>query len=529
MAVSRSRAVVVVLLLVCAMMMAHPADASTFGCEKKWSGPSESNDMGDCDLAQHYAEDKVIIGSLIIPVIIFVLTLILYPIVFCGRLLCNCCGSNRRRPGFCCCGGSDWDGKSDEEKNAAYARSDVICNRVTMFVLWGCAVVALFIMLVGGSRLMTGYNDFFGQIDIMFDWVDGRRESIRSLTTRNGTLIPGMSPDLFINMRSVTDGMRSDISKYKDDTSNYVDIGNGVAIALAIVPNILCIIAVAFAVFDIRKCFPACLTCFFFVSIILYSALALIGLATGVITKDCCGEIDAYKAKQPGLMWWYLVPHCDSTLQFSQFRSQLNSTEQTNALSACQTMLDICSTSTSYNANLSAVRFVCAITNPVLDCQTAADADRILANTYLKAGAPVTCNSSLLCNVKECATSCLLDLMKQKAAASLIGVGNAINTARAYNEFLEPLLHCSALFDKAVSLFTKCDTLQSGLTMIGSGSTLYAFVFCLSIIFLFRGQKRFFKLAKEPSAADEEEDAPAAPAASEMQKIPAVTVTEPTQ
>jgi len=443
--------------------------------------------------------------------------------VFVGRQLCGCCGSNKRRPGHCCCGGAEWDSVPDEQKQAEYPRSAVNRTKTCTGVIWVIGIASLILMAMGASRLQTAYDSFWGGLlgpasPNLIEYTTSKIQETDTKSRRaDGTYISGMTNATFTNaLQGVTD-LQGDVSTSKESADGYVVTITKISYAVGIGPMVFLIAAVAMAVFDIRKCGPACLTCFFFLLIIVYTILAIVLSASGLVMRDACDEIKLHFKRQPGLFQWYLVPLCTKTLDFGSIQADIQQSEYDAAVEGCTDMLSICDSSSVYNPASPDIVFQCGITNATAQCDGALKFETIFNATTEKSGTSACSPAgtpSNPCDMRRCATDCINANTRSKAASALLSLSDANQAVSVFTGPVSDLFNCNVVIDKSFLAFSKCDALAEGMLLIGSGATIYAFAFAVGICVMFKGQKHFFK---PPPEVDDEKEANREPTAPEKE------------
>ena len=485
-----------------------------FQCEDSWTGPSANNSILDCNPQEVYLARTGTLIKIAFPLVVFIFTLLCYPTIFCCRQVCKCCGSNRRRPGITCCGGSEWDDETDAHKEEMYTAGEVMRAKACTFILWLIGMACLVLMVLGSTLMGDAYDRFFVELQGLPDWADTQMNNIQTtMTLDDGTLVPGFPADAVSSGLEGSAQIRTNIADMKTSADTYLQTASYVALGVGVGPIVLLVIGTLFAVCDVRTCGPACLTCFFFLFIIVYTLLGTIFFVLNTITVDVCDEIDKQLASppQPGLIQWLVVPMCTDTLDFGTIRQSVESAERSNSIDGCRAFTAICDAVQTYDSSRPNYRYVCNINNATIDCPTFNAFSRFVNSSDAKGGvtAPVMCNSvpNSACGVRQCATDCADQTQRSATAEVVQFLDFASRALRSFTNYIVPLFDCNNLLSVALRPFADCRNLAQSMEYIAAGSTMYSLVFVLGICAQFRGQKRFFKKKqiedKEPANENE--------------------------
>lgn len=260
--------------------------AADFGCAHVWKGPGTNNSITQCltDYFEGYQHKIGPVVGIAIPMLVLLVVCFSCPFVSCARYLCRCCGGCNRRPGFFCCGGSEWDDKTEEEIDAAYTRTDVLATKISTVVFAIIGISACVLMVVGTSDLVGFYGQFWDGIFGIVAWADGEISGIQNVTSiGNGTFITGLDNSVFQNALNATESLSQALYKYKQTPDSYIPLITAISDTLGAAPYSLLLVGVVFAFLNVRKFGPCVLNCFLFLFVIVYGLFGFffVGLGYG--------------------------------------------------------------------------------------------------------------------------------------------------------------------------------------------------------------------------------------------------------
>ena len=474
-----------VLLLVAALAVATPRFTLAIPdnpCTAGWSGPQTSM---TCDFGEQrqWLIEKVgsALALAVVGLIVFVFTFL----TCCGRYVCSCCGSAKQRPGHVCCGGEQYDDLPEDDIKVAYDARFVMFTKALTVIVLILSICAVAISFAGAGNvaklptvLLNGFFDFA-------EWVIGIADRVlNGLSSTNPS---------FSQARSQIADVKTQMASIKTQGNDYSSRFSFVApimLGLSAPTIVVCVGGVAgvmAALFHVRNYLPAVVI---LLTMVVAVPVGVLGSAAGVLNipmKVWCDEVDAQKARAPGLFQWYLVPQwCNSAVSFPALRVRIDNEIAGLVNSTCNDLASRCDSAPAYGP--SGNYFVCS-TAPT--CTTTQGLVNVLSAMTLKTGIPAEtgCNG---CTVQQCVTTCTSSV--QSTAASLWN--NATDANNAYNvvtSVLNEYADCNVIVDKLLGFFDLCSTLHSGLKSVYAGAAIGITTCILLIINMFLGQKRFFK------------------------------------
>lgn len=501
------------------------ATAATFDCNQVWSGPSPNNKLADCFTNTTHVVSTLTnsqhIGYLIlaiIPLVLFILVFLCWPVVTTCRYCCNCCGSSKQRPGVTCCGGSEWDMKTDDERQAAYEPSSVRNTKI-MAVLDAVLGLALLVVgAVGFGQMKSSFNGLFTELESVTAYVDAQAAGIRTLLTINTTtpptLIPPLTDSIFQSVDNVTASISSQLSNGKTSIDPYEEDVYIVGLILVVFPTLLLLLTALFACGNVRRCAPCLSSLVHYIFYIPVAIGAAVVFVLAMVSTDVCGERSLFLDNNtaPGLVSLAAVPLCTANFPFQTVLTDVQSVITTQAGNVCGAMLDICDGSATYDPANPLKVFQCAnLTNATADCPnfTAATAEQDAL--VLKSGAPVECvnGTTVLtpCTFTLCASYCNVTAVRDIAANGTTQLHYADNGQLAFDLYVQPLLNCDNVYVQALGPMTDCTPFAQSMYLIGASLLGFTVLLAVDMCVLWRGQKRFFKPnpAHHPPAVEEDQ------------------------
>lgn len=488
------------MLLVVFMVTPTAAEFSSWGCENYWTMPSSDNSVEDCVKNQdRQSQWTQWLWIPALPALVFAIVLVFYPIVFFCRQCCNLCGGRRRQPGVCCRCKSEWDQKSETEKDRAYTASDHCCVKCPAFVL--CILsLGVIITIVRGASEAESANAYLLE-DVQkntIDTFDAISDQLRVLLSNYSMSPPAyyapVTSDTFDSISSMTgyfqDGYDTHVNDYQKYVTNAIRIGMN---CLGVIPFVFFILLPIYASKNkCRRFWPCCTTCVYFFFAIVFSLLGVLFLLLAVAFDTSSGEVSRQFARKPGVFQWYVKPYCVQQAFFDSMVDGFATSEVDYASSFCEALTKNCSSSTTYDSNNPDDNFVCTVTsvNFASVCTSYTAALSVLNNMVAKTGSPA-CTS---CSFASCSSSCSTATQRQTAKESMY----LYVASRAFyqaQEAASDLLDCDYLLDLgALSVNRGCPALRMSFFLIGFGCFFAGLLFSIGIIILFRGQKVFYKL-----------------------------------
>jgi len=457
-----------------------------------------------------YLLDPKKVAPLAGPVAVSALVLILYPFVIIFRFCCQCCGGSNRRPDGICCGSSKFDSMDDDEVSSHYSRGSRWCGKIMTLVVVGGGIVGLALMLSGNAQFVAQFHNLFKSILKLLDWADGQASLIHEKMTINGHL-QGLNQSFFDEFQSKTDDMRSRINDYENNAnSQFMTKATQIAMIVAIVPCALFTLLPLMALCNIRRCIPMLLTLFFWIFCFVFCLVGAVFFTVGSVLGDFCDELTLQAEKKPGIFQWYVVPECNYNAPFGPFKDQVNSVEHDESKKACDELLNICVYNDSVwlpNDQPSKFFYCPDLSNTSIACPNVSGVVHQLDTIIVRTAAISPCNPpyTLNCTMANCATHCwdpsIRDVMSQVLNISEI----ADHASQAYHLYVEPLLSCDVLLDKALEAFDTCRPFSNAFKTTGAGSIVYGGFFFVGIIVLLRGTKLFHS-APDQVIGDDDED-----------------------
>ena len=490
-------------LLVACVSAEHPS----FGCEKVWSNASSKNDVMKCmTTASNYSSAAGMFVPAALCVLFLVCLGLFYPFFFCCRQCCNLCGGRHRQPGYCCTGKpEEWADRTQAEKDAAYTAGQRWCAKIGLLIVFLVGGGAIIVMNTGAAKGVDSVHNTLDDFEIkLLGNISGLETNIKNLL--KDILSPtgyagNMSNTTFdpldkavSGLRNSTNSIRSNFDKY----SGQVQLG---ASLLSAAPLIFMLPLVLFALFGVRRFGPACCTCCYWFTALLFCLLGLIFLIFAVVFTDLCGEVDRYKAGEPGILKWYAEPMCAdqiTNLNVTQLTSTFTDKMKIFSGEVCKNLAQVCDSTVAYNAATPKLVFQCALTpaTAAASCTTFAQANAIIQGSTPKTGFKACGGGTVACNMTGCSVSCDAPQAKSGMSDAISLLGTALKFEKAF-DLVTPLLTCSYWFAVVLQVFDHCHDLRDSWWMMGASFLVGVFTFTAGICLAFRGQKVFFSPPEE--------------------------------
>lgn len=482
-----------VLVIVCALLAVAPSHA-LLPCVKQWKNASAHHDWSKCDwsnwpLSYYFQASGVILFSLV-----FAATFIVCPCVLIARYCCRCCGSFRRRPGYDCCGGSEWDSRTTAEINAGYTVREVRAAHRTAYAAAIIGVVAFVVMIHGSLHFSHAVE---GDVDSLFNVVETLQGKFAHLKTAvtlessgNATTHPTFVPPITdANLTKFTDKI-NDVHHVVREIKHYVSKYKGrfiVAVGFCVaIPTLLLLLSTIPACCNIRTCVPLCFTLLFFLTLMVLSVFGIVLGAVQLGVHETCSEFDAQWTKSRGIFQLYLVPKCQHDKPFGSINASVFDAVVRTEKRACASMLR--------------TKLLDNFAFPMGDCDVNT-VQRFLNDSRSSTALPDpgACSDAgghlYHCTVYECSTHCVNDELKTLAMAAVNKTLLFDRVNRAYAADVKPLQDCNYLYNESIAVFrdnNRCHRLLRGLDYQVGAIALYSAAFIVGIVAMLRGQKRFF-------------------------------------
>jgi ABC-type sugar transport system permease subunit len=488
------------------VMMPAPATATaSWGCENYWAGPSSANSVEEC-LRNQNRDSQWTKWMWIpaLPALVFVIVFMIYPIVFALRQCCNLCGGRRRQPGVCCRCSSEWDLKSETEKNQAYTPADHCCVKCPAFFLCILSVGVIVVIVRGASEADKANSylleDIQGISIDTFKKLNIQVQTALTNTSNTSTTVAYYAPATASTFQPMTDmvryyqdGYNNYVSNYESIVTNVIRIGMN---CLGAIPFVFFILLPIYASKNnCRHFWPSCTTCIYFLFAIVFSLLGVIFLAMAVGFATGCGEVERQTLREPGIFQWYVKPYCESQQFFNSMVAGFDTSEASYASKFCEALTANCSSTTTYNSASPNDNFYCTVTSANYNtvCTNFASAKAVVDQMKVKTGSPA-CTS---CMFSACETTCNTVAQRGTAKRTMYLYAATRGYSSAANITL-PLKGCNYLLDIGADTVTRgCPALRDASWMIGFGCFFAGLLFSVGIIVLFRGQKVFYKLLEQ--------------------------------
>jgi hypothetical protein len=475
----------------------------SLGCDKVWkNNVSSKNDPGKCMTDLGKIGDLA--GYLVMPAlcILFLVFLgFIFPFFFCCRQCCNLCGGKHRQPGYCCtCKPEEWIQKTEAEKDAAYSPGQRMCAKIGILVTLLVGGASIIIMNTGAAKCIMGIDDTLGTFDgkvlgnlsgLVTD-IDTILKDSLSPTGLAGNVSNTTSEPITKAVNNLRNQTRT-AQKTIKDMSQLTELVAGLISAM---PLILMVPLAIFALCNVRRCGPACCTCCYYFTVLLFSLLGLLTFIFAIFFTLLCGEVDLYKAREPGILTLWAEPMCEEQLEKMNVSKMTQTFDESLVKfsgQTCTELAKVCSSSTAFNAATPELVFVCNLTpsNAKASCVNLSQANKVMTNSAAKTGINPCTGGTVACNMTGCSESCDNPSAKTAMKAGVVALALVDKFQRVMNLVL-PLLRCRYWFVVFMRTFDHCHAVEEGLWMIGASFLIGMFVLFAGICLAFRGQKVFF-------------------------------------
>ncbi|KAH8616977.1 hypothetical protein ERJ75_000429900 [Trypanosoma vivax] len=313
------------LLLLC-VAVPHTASAhSSLGCETVWEAPSKDNDILLCmtDVNRIKSQWRHYVFPAL-AVLLFVLVLVIFPLFF----LCTLCAST--------CGTPPTE---DEGKGSRCC----LWMWIIYTLMWGFGV-ALFV-IVGAKTMADAAVGTMNNTEIPLNFARGVKHMVEDLV-QNQTVgdsqfsVPKLDLSAFDNVEELVNESMKQPRELLDKYVKYVPMVSYGVGALPIV--LMSLVALVAFCRCCVPCLPLVLSWVYWAFGVVFSLLAIVMVVLAYVFSTLCGEIAAHNERDPGLLQWYLVPFCESTVNFGSIRNRINTAEKDVAGIACENLLKYC-------------------------------------------------------------------------------------------------------------------------------------------------------------------------------------------
>jgi hypothetical protein len=478
--------------------------SSTFECEAVWPNASIDNSLISCLAnATHLAtlfnttNERAEVAGTLVPLALVVIVVIWFPIFLSLRYCVDFCGSYKRRPGYFCYGGEEWDDADPETKNHHYSSADAGCLRATAYLSLFLSFIPMTLLLVGTGDIQAGYNAIFAELFEIVGWAEAKQTQIRELVTYpNSTeFIPPMTNQILVDVATAVNSYDNDLRKADDINKQLIDVIKTVSIVFAILPVVSLLANALFATFDIRKCWPLVNSFFHFILLCFYAVIASAVLLLGVMTDRICGERDHALHLRPGIGTYWMVPACEANSDFAPVIDSFAYGTEISARAACQKLADHCSSASPvYNGAAPAKIFYCPLlVDPQTQCKNNTEARlQIDDSTVVLLTGGNTCSDSP-CKVRNCRQNCSDSGDRLIANEIIFSLQNADRLQAAETLFVADISNCTRVVQTTMTYFKSCGKIKTSVFFVGVGSCIFVGMFIIGMFVIFRGQKRFFK------------------------------------
>ncbi|KAH9597199.1 hypothetical protein LSM04_005086 [Trypanosoma melophagium] len=460
----------VTLLVLFVIVMPSPVSAQkSLECQKVWEGPSISNDVIACLFNKDRIKDQWL--HLLFPgisALLFLVTLLTFPILFLCVTCCQCSSCCKRREG-------------DSTANSRC----FVWMWIAYAILWSCGVVVL---VIYGAKLLSvslpalidntldGPLNYFNEtaekiVDFTSNWTTGKREPLGGIK---------LDTEAFSNVSDIATNFLNNV---RDDMQKYIGWVPIVSYSVGGVGVVLMFLMILLACCRCCvPCLPLSLSCVYWIFGVVYSLLGVVVILVAYLASVGCGEVQLQYQRQPGVFQWYLVPFCNEMFNFETINTEVRNTESTYSKNACESLLAVCDNTPKPLPPLTCGK---DITKPD-QCPDFGTMAEVMETTTVKAATfacPVPTES---CSLAECAASCTNKELRAAAAALLAVAAQARNASIAVS-YARPLLQCNFVVDELLGALDSCNDLKTGSLMLGMGFFVGGLMFGLAIYVMFRG------------------------------------------
>nr|CCC50027.1 conserved hypothetical protein [Trypanosoma vivax Y486] len=286
------------LLLLC-VAVPHTASAhSSLGCETVWEAPSKDNDILLCvtDVNRIKSQWRHYVFPAL-AVLLFVLVLVIFPLFF----LCTLCAST--------CGTPPTE---DEGKGSRCC----LWMWIIYTLMWGFGVSLL--VIVGASSISkSAVHVVFDALDRPIETVNYTKEMIIDFTAdwSSGTREPrdehvdlSAFDEAEKQARLIVDDIRLNYNKYGKHVPM---VSYGVGALPIVLMSLLALVAFCRCCVP---CLPLVLSWVYWAFGVVFSLLAIVMVVLAYVFSTLCGEIPAHNERDPGLLQWYSLPFCKTSI-----------------------------------------------------------------------------------------------------------------------------------------------------------------------------------------------------------------------
>jgi hypothetical protein len=491
---SWSGALATAAFLCVAVFSAPVAGLNNNPCTTTWAPNQVATDF-ECNDAE--VKDWLIVNlpACVVPAVLGIIVFFMCPFFFCGRYVCGCCGGSTQRPGHCCCGGEQWDGKPEEELLEAYSLREVCLTRWIAVAVVAFPVTYIALCFAGAGSIIAGVDDIRDGSKSLVKWVmDDVTRVANALQNDDGSY-----PSQFSSFESEYNDINTRSAEVIDNwfESSYVGdfkFYTGLLGFPTIIPAIFMVLGVAMALCRIRQCVPMMSTFFLFLFSLPFGMCATVFFLVNLPYTVFCNEIDAQLTKQPGVFQNYVIPQCNDFNPARLVDDSLDNVEKTASKEACNQMRTVCDSSSTYSG-FGDIIWQC----DSRVCNTVEDVNEVLGNMTLKIGAPNPCNNNIIaqpgdnCTMSLCKTQCTGQLQEfAENAVTAINIARRVLHAWSASLVLQEWKNCNTFIDHILSSLKLCGGIPTGIRMLAAGFLLVVIGNIAGIIMFTLGSKRFF-------------------------------------
>ena len=471
------------------------------GCHEVWHSSSSSNSLSDC--LTHFAENSYpLFFPAAIPAVYGVLFLLLFPLVMLCRRI-GAFGSARRRPGAgCCCDGDEWDVVPAEVKDEVYPHAHIRCIRLCVMIILVLSIAVAVTFPFGGLWARDGWIYALDGISTeVIQWVIGLRNRIYTIV--EDPLTHRIPSELPADILSALDGAIEEAESVRRDMQGASDVAVPLIVTLCFVfgvaPVVLFVATFIFALYGIRRTGPCVSSVVHYVFSILFTVsgtLLLVAAMGALIVK---GEVEMYDAGIPGVFSLWLVPRCEETIQFDEFKDSLRASIGSAAATGCDALLGLCDDAPTFVPGgrpffcPSLVGDVAAEGGTAAACRSSQSLANYVADTKLKNGTGVTCGAQPPpahdCTLAECAAAA--DCTAHNSSSVSLRYADLSDRLQRASEVAVADAACDALILRGMLPLARVGRIAEGFLVAGSGATFGLVLIILGSILLCKGQKVF--------------------------------------
>ncbi|CCW71549.1 unnamed protein product [Phytomonas sp. Hart1] len=418
---------------------------NSFGCDKSWSGPSESNDIAKCVRDFTSVSSHAEYYSVAIILIIFtIIVIVAVPIAFIFNTLCC----------------EDYCFSFTRTTNLARSRC-WLWMFINLNLFW--SVFSSILIIYGVALLSNSINQSTDYIrgDAISYFVKTKNKIYELLIdyTKNPP-VPG--PFDLSGFDTMSNTLKSKVDDIHDNYFVYFSVARTASIVIGLVGILLMIscFVIAYCRFNTVGAFSFGILYYIFA--IIYSVMAVLLAIITCIMYSFCGEVTLQNRREPGIFQWYFVPWCETQFSFAKARDAISDSTAGISESTCDEILKRCSTTDDDDFQKP---FICGKgISTKEECKNIEFALSVLYDTHAKTKfSDMICvnNSNWkyqeVCNIPMCEKSCINynqpDLrLKDWANDVMELIQFSINRTTALSYVL-PIMDCNFVIDKFISTY----------------------------------------------------------------------------